>query len=558
MADGQVVFEVTVDDKGVVKSMEKITTTIKQESKKWDEEPKAAFKRVEDSAGSTSKTIGAAFEGAMISLSSKIIDATAQILQAFAEWVIASIDVASNLEEVQNVVDVTFGEEGAKKIDDWAKKAGSQFGLTELQAKKFTATLGAMMKSSGLTGDEIVTMSTELAGLAADFASFYNLDFDTAFNKIRSGISGETEPLKQLGINLSVANLEAFALSEGIETSYKDMTQAEQVLLRYNYLLHASADAQGDFARTASDSYANMGRQIETQTENLQATVGKELLPIAKGIQEDWLGFLKMMNGDNGVAVTGTEDQLTKWLGESKKAAADARQEMDALAETYSGLADVTREDFEPGFYQSYGEFVLATLKARQQFTGGNERVQIDSAITSMDEANKKIIEADKSVEDFSKQLSQVTADVPDTTAAGAEIVDNLVKGMDTEKIQTAVNTINGILSGIGNISIGGFRFGKMFDGSHAEGLDNVPFDGYIAQLHSGEGVLTAEENKVWQDFKNGGQFRAGVDYDAIGGMIRDNMKGGSVYLDGRVVGSVISDMQGRAYRQLTRSGWQA
>jgi hypothetical protein len=78
---------------------------------------------------------------------------------------------------------------------------------------------------------ELVEMSTTLAGLAGDMASFYNLDAQEAFDKLRSGISGETEPLKQLGINLSVANLEAFALANGIEKSYDKMTEQEKALL---------------------------------------------------------------------------------------------------------------------------------------------------------------------------------------------------------------------------------------------------------------------------------------------------------------------------------------
>ena len=88
-------------------------------------------------------------------------------------------------------------------------------------------------------------MSTSMAGLAGDMASFYNLDYDTAFEKLRSGISGETEPLKQLGINMSVANLEAYALARGITTSYNKMTQAQQATLRYNYLMSVTADAGG-------------------------------------------------------------------------------------------------------------------------------------------------------------------------------------------------------------------------------------------------------------------------------------------------------------------------
>jgi hypothetical protein len=114
-----------------------------------------------------------------------------------------------------------------------------------------------MMKSSGMAGNEIVKMSTDLAGLAADMASFYNLDFETAFEKIRSGISGETEPLKQLGINMSVANLEAFALEKGITKAFNSMSQQEQIMLRYQYLMKATADAQGDSART-SDGFSSL------------------------------------------------------------------------------------------------------------------------------------------------------------------------------------------------------------------------------------------------------------------------------------------------------------
>ncbi len=123
-------------------------------------------------------------------------------------------------------------------------------------------------------------MSLTMTGLAGDFASFYNLEHQEAFDKIRSGISGETEPLKQLGINMSVANLEAYALSKGIETAYKSMTEVEKVTLRYNYLLSVSKDAQGDFART-SDSFANQLRIVQLNIQNLTNSIGNSLLPIA-------------------------------------------------------------------------------------------------------------------------------------------------------------------------------------------------------------------------------------------------------------------------------------
>lgn len=190
------------------------------------------------------------------------------------------LDLASDLEEVENVVDTTFGDQGSAKIDKWAKDAAEQFGLAELQAKQFNGTMGAMLKSMGLGQDDVLDMSQSISGLAGDFASFYNIASEDAFAKIRAGISGETEPLKQLGINMSVANLEAYALSQGIDTSYKSMTQAEQATLRYNYLMSVSADAQGDFAKT-SDSYANKQRILTLELQNLSAAFGKKLIPAA-------------------------------------------------------------------------------------------------------------------------------------------------------------------------------------------------------------------------------------------------------------------------------------
>ena len=207
-------------------------------------------------------------------LGSAIMD----VARKFGEFVSNGIKNASNLQEVQNVVDVTF-EESAGIINDWATKAASAYGMSELSAKQYTGTIGAMFKSMGLADEQVLSMSSDMVGLAGDFASFYNLEHEEAFNKIRAGISGETEPLKQLGINMSVANLEAFALFQGIDKSHNSMTQAEQATLRYNYLMSVSADAQGDFART-SGSYANQLRIAQLNMENLATGIGAKLLPI--------------------------------------------------------------------------------------------------------------------------------------------------------------------------------------------------------------------------------------------------------------------------------------
>jgi hypothetical protein len=234
-------------------------------------------------AGNATSMVGSAFSKL------GLIMAAAFAVKKVIDFGAACIDLASNLNEVQNVVDVTFGGM-SKQIDAFSKSALLNFGMSELSAKKYTSTMGAMLKSSGITGNALLQMSEGVAALAGDMASFYNLSQDEAFSKIRAGIAGEVEPLRQLGINMTVANMEAYALSKGIKKQYQEMSQAEQALLRYNYLLSASKDAQGDFVRT-SGSWANQTRLLNEQWKIFQTTMGQGfmniLTPVVQGL--NWL-----------------------------------------------------------------------------------------------------------------------------------------------------------------------------------------------------------------------------------------------------------------------------
>lgn len=188
----------------------------------------------------------------------------------------SAIGFGSAITEIENVVDVSFGSMSDKAYQ-FASTAKEQFGLSELAAKTYSGTMMAMLKSSGVAQNAASDMSITLAGLAGDMASFFNLDTDVAFQKIRAGISGEIEPLRQLGINMSVANMEAYALSQGITTSYNAMTQAEKATLRYNYLMSVTSDMQGDFARTAG-TWANQVRLLTLNFQSLSAVIGQGLI----------------------------------------------------------------------------------------------------------------------------------------------------------------------------------------------------------------------------------------------------------------------------------------
>ena len=261
--------------------------------------------------------IGKAFGKAMLV-------GTAVGIGALAKFSKMAIGVASDLEEVQNVVDTVFGG-SSKVIDDFAKNAGVQFGLSELAAKQYAGTMGALLTPSGLGEDAITSMSTELVALSGDMASFFNIADEEAFNKLRAGISGETEPLKQLGINMSVANLEAFALAQGIDQTFLSMTQAEQATLRYNFIMDATSQVQGDFAKT-SESLANQQRIASLNVENLAKTFGTVLLPQARGAMQGLnllitglMPAFESLAGGLGDILAGTEGGQKKFQDAAKK-----------------------------------------------------------------------------------------------------------------------------------------------------------------------------------------------------------------------------------------------
>lgn len=218
-------------------------------------------------------------------LTAQAIEGAVRILEraasAMKDYALAGIQLASDLVEKQNVVDVTFGN-SANKVYEFADAAAEKFGITRIAAVQYAGTMGALFKSSGIT-EGIDEMSISMAGLAADMASFYNISADDAFNKLKSGISGESEPLKALGINMNVANLEAYALSQGIDKAWKSMSQAEQTTLRYQYILSQTADAQGDFSHT-SDSVANQQKIMQMNLQSVQAEIGEKLLPVTQEV----------------------------------------------------------------------------------------------------------------------------------------------------------------------------------------------------------------------------------------------------------------------------------
>lgn len=222
-------------------------------------------------------------------------------IRGIFDWGKEAVTVGSSLVEIENVIDTAFGslKKGYQDISgyvyDWAKGTIDGFGVSELAAKQYAGRLMSMFNSSGFDltegmRDSAAKMSTDLIERAGDIASFYDMSVDDAMTKIQAGLAGMNRPLRSIGINMSVANLQAFALSKGINTSWKEMDQATQMALRYEYILNASQYAMGDFART-SGTYANQIRLLQLNFQSLSATIGQGLISaIAPAIS--WLNAL--------------------------------------------------------------------------------------------------------------------------------------------------------------------------------------------------------------------------------------------------------------------------
>jgi len=197
------------------------------------------------------------------------------------------IDAASDMNETISKVGVIFGE-AAKPIQDFAKNATRNFGLSERAALDASATMAVFGKAAGLSGNELVSFSTDMVGLAGDLRSFFNTSPEDAIAAIGAALRGESEPIRRYGVLLDDATLRARAFEMGLISSVKEgLTPAQRALAAQAEILAQTTDAQGDFARTA-DSAANRQDRLAAEVDNLKSKLGQALLPTFTKL----LGFL--------------------------------------------------------------------------------------------------------------------------------------------------------------------------------------------------------------------------------------------------------------------------
>lgn len=312
------------------------------------------------------------------------------------EGIKKAIDISSDLTEVQNVIDVSFGNY-KDKIEDFSKVSITDFGMSELTAKQMAGRFQSMGLAMGFAQGQMADMSVELTKLAADMSSFYNVEQEEMATSLQSIFTGETEPLRRYGIDLTQATLQEWALKRGIDANIQSMSQMEKTMLRYQYVMANTAAAQGDFART-SGTWANQVRVLKQSFEVLGSTVGGVLINILKPfvaalnqLMVKINDFAKVISESLGTIFGWTYEESNKGavndFSEGFSDASDNIEEADKnakklkrtilgfdqlnilsdnsdLKNTIDGLGDLASTDINTGEWKSGGDSLLKSFNS--------------------------------------------------------------------------------------------------------------------------------------------------------------------------------------------------
>lgn len=455
-----------------------------------------------------------------------------------------AFELGSAITEVENVVDVSFGSM-ADKAYEFASIATEQFGLSELAAKQYAGTMMAMLNSSGVAQDAAAEMSIGLAGLAGDLASFYNIKTDEAFYKLRAAMAGEIEPLRQLGINMTVVNLEAYAMSQGITKSYQAMSQAEQQMLRYNYIMSVTGAQQGDYQRTLG-TFANQWRLLTLNVQQFAATIGQGLiaavLPAIQAInalfsvlQRAATAFRDFMyvltgykpQGSGGVVndLAGIGDVATD-LGDLGNSGGDAASGLDDATSSAQDLKKALSVlDFDELNQLSDSSSADVSTPSGSGGSGGTGVGGIDSGIGDLGNVTDALAKSElpAAINDWAERIRKAFLD-HDWDKLGEEIAWGINKGM--KAIYDAINWKK--------VGPKITKFVKAFTETFNSLVDNIDWDLMGRTIGAGINTIVNTLNLLIGD--------GGIDFINIGVKLATGLRGAIKEIDWGNLGNLLGN----------------
>lgn len=314
MADeslGKLGFEIEIPFAQLQAKINALTNSVKNSSERqskalknpWNNLQISASRALQSVQAQTSRTFGQI--GGVIKRSLQIGTA------AIGAFSVFSVKNAMEMQETNNLFAVSFDKLQSKAQNSLSTIAKAYGGLNQTSLKNYSATLNTMVQSMGLSGDEALKLSTELTKLTYDFASFYNSSPEKAFDKIRAGITGESEPLKAWGIIINDAVVKQYALKNGLASAGKELTDSQKAMARYFAILDKGKQAVGDWTRSLKNGSVTVKLKLEQEKfKTLQQEVGIKLLPSFTKILEVFGNTMTRISP----SIIGVFDRLGKWF----------------------------------------------------------------------------------------------------------------------------------------------------------------------------------------------------------------------------------------------------
>ena len=403
-----------------------------------------------------------AFSFISVAVGNIMADMATKAVASIGNFVKDSIDKGSEIAELQNVVDSVFTSM-ADKVDTFAKGSLDAYGLTEKQAKQMVGTYGAMSKAFGYTEQQAYDMSTALTGLTGDVASFYNLDHDVAYTKLKSVFTGETESLKELGVVMTQSALDQFALANGFGKTTNDMNEQEKVALRLAFVQDKLAVASGDFTKTQSQ-WANQTRILSGQFETFKSVIGQGFINVltpllntintlmGKLIQlaNTFKAFTDMISGGGGGGSAGSAmievaeaassaASSTGGIEDAANGAAKAAKKAQKALMGFDEINKLSKNDSSGSSGASAGAISVPVTPMMPEISSG-EGSFLDSILGNINFEPIKTAFAG---------LKEAVMPVIDTIGQGVQwFMDNILSPLGTWVIEDAVPAFFNLLSG--------------------------------------------------------------------------------------------------------------
>jgi hypothetical protein len=211
----------------------------------------------------------------------------------------AAFNLGAQYEQALGKMNVVF-EDNAKNIEEWASNSLKNFGLAKNTAITMVSDFGALFKGMGISLKETEEWSKTLTERTMDLSNFYDTTIEETTNALNAIVTGQTEPLRKFGINMTQATLQEYAYANGIKKKVSEMTEAEKVQLRYNFVIDRTAIAVGTTARE-SDSATGQINRFKESIKELGLAFSEEILPVITPLIENLTNFItKLSDMDEG------------------------------------------------------------------------------------------------------------------------------------------------------------------------------------------------------------------------------------------------------------------